>query len=308
MVWTEADPLIAATSSCSDRQCGPKVHSSSENGLISELPVTPARENRNIGRHSSREAGKLDLKPTEKRSFHGTKKLPAGARSLVVVSVWLFLVLHPLAAQEIAMHRLPVKILQRFLAPFRSNPFSQSSMRPCRLGLAACFSSASTVPSHTEIEYKLDAEDSDRPLMLELRADHGGPFAHHWLEVDGAEGGITIGFGPATLPFIDSGEVSLEDRYGNTKWISGMHPLPWLALPPIKYRFAGSPGEGRIIGKPIPLTAAQSEALTRKLQHLKFVGPYIPIFHDCRTFSCAVLASSQGHSTLPCYLMFKGHW
>jgi hypothetical protein len=174
--------------------------------------------------------------------------------------------------------------------------------------LAACFSSASTAPSRTEFEFKLAAEDSGRPVMLQLRADHGGTLGHQWLELESRGGGMTIGFGPATLPFIDSGEVSLQDRYGNIKWISGMHPLPWLALPPVKYHYARSPGEGHAVGKPIPLTGAQAEALIRKLQHLKFVGPYIPIFHDCHTFTCAVQASAQGHSTLPCYLLFKGQW
>ena len=210
------------------------------------------------------------------------------------------------------MHRWPVKILERLLAPLRSNPFSQISVSPCGPGPATCFSSASAAPLGAEYESRLEfrpaADDSYHAAILEVRADHGGPLAHHWLELDSLRGEMTFGFGPATLPFIDSGEVSLEDRYGNTRWISGMHPLPWLALPPIKYDYAPNPGEGRIIGKPIPLTMAQSEALTRKLQHLKFVGPYIPIFHDCRTFTCAMQASAQGHSTLPCYLLFKGYW
>jgi hypothetical protein len=226
----------------------------------------------------------------------------------MVVSVWVFLVLHPLAGQEVAIHRLPVKILQRLLVPLRSNPFSQSRVSPCGLGLATCFSSASSVEPRRESEFRRAAEDSDHPATLELRTDHGGMLGHQWLVLESEEGEMTIGFGPATLPFIDAGQVSLQDRYGNIKWISGMHPLPWLALPPIEYHYARGPGEGRAIGKPIPLTAVQSEALMRKLQHLKFVGPYIPIFHDCHTFTCSVVASAQGHSTLPCYLLFKGHW
>jgi hypothetical protein len=251
---------------------------------------------------------KLILGPTEKGPSRETTRRPSGARSAVVVSVWLLLVLHPVSGQEVATHRWPVKVLQRLLAPFRSNPFSQSTVSLCELGLATCYSSASAVTSRTELEVKLAVEDSYRPALLEVRTDHGGPLAHHWLELDSPEGEITFGFGPATLPFLDSGQVSLQDRYGNTKWISGMHPLPWLALPPIKYNYAPSPGEGRIIGKPILLTMAQSEALTRRLQHLKLVGPYIPVFHDCRTFTCAMQASAQGRSTLPCYLLFKGYW
>jgi hypothetical protein len=225
-----------------------------------------------------------------------------------MVSVWLFMVLHPLAGQQVALHRWPVRILKRLLVPFRSDPFSQSTVSPCGLGLATCFLSGSTPPSSRESEFKLDAEDSDHPILLELRADRGGLLGHQWLELHSEDGGMTIGYGPATLPFIDSGQVSLQDRYGNIKWISGMHPLPWLTLPPIKYHYARGPGEGRAIGKPIALTAAQAKTLVRNLQHPKFVGPYIPIFHDCHTFTCAVVASAQGHSTLPCYLLFKGHW
>jgi hypothetical protein len=144
--------------------------------------------------------------------------------------------------------------------------------------------------------------------MLEQRTEHGGPFAHHWLELETSAGRITIGFGPATLPFIDAGQVSLQDQYGNVERISGMHPLPWLAMPPINYHYARAPGVGHPIGKPVPLNLGQSDALVRKLQHLKFVSPYVPIFHDCRTFACTVQASAQHRSTLPCYLLFKGYW
>jgi hypothetical protein len=218
------------------------------------------------------------------------------------------LVFQPLAAQESGIPRWPVRILKRLFVPFRSDPFSQSKMSRCGLGMATCFSSASTAPSRAEFEPRFSDQKPVQPVILELRADHGGLLGHRWLELESEEGGMTIGFGPATLPFIDSGEVSLQDRYGNIKWISGMHPLPWLALPPIGYHYARGPGEGHPVGKPIQLTAAQSEALVQKMQHLKFVGPYVPIFHDCHTFTCAVEASAQGHSTLPCYLLFKGHW
>jgi hypothetical protein len=105
----------------------------------------------------------------------------------MVVSVWLFLILHPLSGQEVAMHRWPVKILQRLVVPFRSNLFSQSSVSPCGFGLSTCFSSAAAVPSRMEFELKL-AADSYHPIMLELRTDHRGPLGHHWLEFDSLEG------------------------------------------------------------------------------------------------------------------------
>ena len=252
--------------------------------------------------------GKWGFRGTGSGSSRATARRPSRTRCRVVVSAWLFLVLHPLFGQEVATHRWPVKVLQRFMVPFRSNPFSQSSVRPCGPPSAACRTSASTVPSRTKLESSPVAQDADHPALLAVRSDHGGPQAHHWLELDSPAGDMTFGYGPATLPFIDSGEVSLQDRYGNTKWVSGMHFLPWLTLPPIKYRYAPAPGQGRIIGKPIPLTMAQSEALARKWQHSRFVGPYIPFFHDCRSFTCAVMSSAQGRSTVPCYLLFKGYW
>jgi len=246
----------------------------------------------------------LGFRPTH--SPCGTTRKPSWTRFLVIVSVSLLLALTPLSGQEVARHRQPFRILQRLLVPFRSNLFSQSSFSPCGLGWGTCFSFASGEPSPPRFEYDLSPEDG--PITLELRTDHDGPLAHHWLELEGPEGGMTVGFGPATLPFIDSGQVSLQDRFGNIKRISGMHPLPWLALPPINYHYARSPGDGRMVGKPILLTADQSEMLTRRLRHMRFVGPYIPIFHDCRTFTCALQASAQGRSTLPCYLLFKGYW
>jgi hypothetical protein len=97
-----------------------------------------------------------------------------------VASVWLFLILHSLYEQETGTHRWFVKVLQRLLVPLRSNPFSQSTVSPCALGLANCFSSASTTPSRTQFELQHAAEDSYRPIMLELRTDYRGPAAHHW--------------------------------------------------------------------------------------------------------------------------------
>jgi hypothetical protein len=252
--------------------------------------------------------GKSGHGPARNGPSRGIPVSPWGARFCLIASLWLVGALLPLSGQEAATHRWPVKVLQRLLAPFRSNPFSQASLSRCGLGLASCRSSAFDVASREESRFKRAAEDSRRPATLELRADFRGPLAHHWLELDAPEQQMTFGFGPATVPFIDSGQISLHDGYGNTKWISGMHPLPWLALPPVKYHYARTPGQGRIVGKPIPLTTAQADVLTSRMEHLQYVGPYIPFFHDCRTFTCATLASAQGHSTLPCYLLFKGYW
>ena len=151
-------------------------------------------------------------------------------------------------------------------------------------------------------------ENPNRVVSLQLRGSYGGPFAHHWLEVESSRGRVALGFGPATLPFIDAGQVSLQDTYGNIERISGMHPLLVLGLPPLNYRYAKAPGSGHVTGKPTPLTVAQADALIEKMRHRKFVGPYVPIFHDCRTFVCSVQASARGRSSLPCYVLFKGYW
>jgi hypothetical protein len=106
------------------------------------------------------------------------------------------------------------------------------------------------VPSRFEPDFV--NVDASQPGRLEQRTEHRGPFAHHWLELETSAGKVTIGFGPATLPFIDPGQASLQDQHRNIKRISGMHPLPWLALPPIHYHDARAPGIGHPIGVPLP--------------------------------------------------------
>lgn len=203
----------------------------------------------------------------------------------------------------------PAKVLRRLVAPFRAHPFLESSATPCSLGFVTCFQpSSSGQPTPSTFEPASVVGDPSRGVILQLRAKHGGPFSHHWLEVESSTGEVTIGFGPATLPFIDAGQISLQDSYGNIERLSGMHPLPMLGLPPVSYRYAKAPGAGHPIGKPIQLTVAQADTLIQQERHHKFVGPYIPIFHDCRTFACSVQAHAQGRSAVPCYLLFKGYW
>jgi hypothetical protein len=203
------------------------------------------------------------------------------------------------------------KFLHRIVAPLRSNPFLESRATPCNLGFATCFlpDASPHQPSRgAEFAPAAAIDNPSQVVTLELRALHGGPFAHHWLEVESSRGTVTLGFGPATLPFIDAGQISLQDRFGNIERISGMYPLPILGPPPLNYRYAKAPGSGHPIGKPISLTVAQADALVERVRHHKFIGPYVPIFHDCRTFACSVQAAAQGRSSLPCYLLFKGYW
>ncbi len=225
---------------------------------------------------------------------------------------WMLVVLGCFVLPTIAIAApWPTKLLRRLVAPFRSSPFLQDRTTPCGLGLANCFlPGASARPAHglPEVEPAPVIADPSRIVNLQLRATRGGLFAHHWLEVQSSKGTLTLGFGPATVPLIDAGQVSLQDSYGNIERISGMHPLPVLGLPPLNYRYAKAPGAGHPVGEPIPMTVAQADTLIRKVRSSKFVGPYIPFFHDCRTFVCGIQAGAKGRSSLPCYLLLKGYW
>ena len=149
------------------------------------------------------------------------------------------------------------KLLHRLVAPFRSNPVWQDRTKPCNLGFASCFLPDDAPRAESPAsEFEFVTEDPARAVTLELRALHGGPFAHHWLQVESSIGAVTLGFGPATVPFIDAGQISLQDRFGNIERISGMHPVPVLGLPPLSYRYAKTPGAGHPLGKPIPLTVS----------------------------------------------------
>ena len=135
-----------------------------------------------------------------------------------------------------------------------------------------------------------------------VRTLHGGPFAHHWIELESSRGPVTVGFGPATLPFIDAGQISIWYAHGKVERRGAIRLIS------TGFNYAKPPGTGHPIGEPIHLTIAQADALIEKERHRKFIFPYIPIFHDCRTFVCAVQSSVRGKSTLPCYLLFKGYW
>jgi hypothetical protein len=203
------------------------------------------------------------------------------------------------------------KILHRLLAPLRSNPFRVEGSQPCGLGFATCFlppNSAPPVSARSAFDRPENIQESSRVVTLELRTQHRGPFCHHWLQTESSIGPVTLGYGPATIPFIDAGQISLQDGHGNIERISGMHPILIIGLPPLNYSYAKAPDSGHTIGRHIHLTLAQTDALIQKERRHRFVGPYIPFFHDCRTYTCTVLAAAKGESPLPCYLLFKGYW
>ena len=187
-------------------------------------------------------------------------------------------------------------------------PVATSAQRdqgqPCASGLASCFSEESSTAAYANggFTHTASVADPSRVVTMLIRGSHGGPLAHHWIEVEGSQGPVTIHFGPATIPFIDMGQISVLDSHGDLETEPRFHFLAE------HYEYAKAPGSGQIFGKPLKLTLAQADALIQKERHRRFIGPYIPIFHDCRTFVCSVQASVQGKFTLPCYLLLKGYW
>src|SRR6478672_6350185 len=81
----------------------------------------------------------------------------------------------------------PTKLLHRLVAPFRANPIWQDRTKPCELGFASCFlpdDGPQGDNQASEFEPNSVTENPTRAVTLELRALHGGPFAHHWLQVE----------------------------------------------------------------------------------------------------------------------------
>ena len=152
--------------------------------------------------------------------------------------------------------------------------------------------------------FSANSPESSRPGLVPVafRSGRGGLLAHHWIEVQTSRGSFTLGFGPALIPFIDRGQITVEDRYGHIEWRYLLHPLS------LHWNFARAPGIGRNIGNVIYLPISRADALVDKQRHRRPILPYIPFFHDCRTYVCTIQASTQGKSTLPCYLLLKGYW
>ena len=206
------------------------------------------------------------------------------------------------------------KVWWRYIiTPFRPNPSPYISRKPCGLGFVSCLTPAGEPDWHSlgsefpSLSIK-DEERDSRKIILYARTDSRGPFSHHWLEMETSIGLVTIGFGPATIPFIDSGQISLQDSNGNIERISGNHPILPLTLPPVNYRYARHPGEGKIFGKPIEISIGQADEIVRKIRSQKFIFAYTTIFNDCRTFVCKTQEQAKGRSGILCHLLLKGYW
>jgi hypothetical protein len=191
-------------------------------------------------------------------------------------------------------------LLVLFLAGLQAADAAQPKKEtPCGSALIHCF-----LPDYGSLAVAAGASPTvSRPRMvtMNIRASHGGVLAHQWVELTTSRGIVTIGYGPASIPFIDAGQISVWNQDGHIER-NGLHLLP------THFNYAKPPGAGQVIGQPVALTLAQSDAVLRKENHRKLIFPYIPIFHDCHTFVCTVKATADGKSGRPCYLLFKGYW
>ena len=89
----------------------------------------------------------------------------------------------------------------------------------CANGLATCFLPANgPSPSPTDTSDYLGVMPTPTPIVnMYVRTLHGGPLAHHWIELESSNGPVTVGFGPATLPFIDAGQISIWYSHGKVE-------------------------------------------------------------------------------------------
>lgn len=146
---------------------------------------------------------------------------------------------------------------------------------------------------------------------MQLRAQWSGLagfVSHHWLEMETSKGKVTIGFGPATVPFIDTGQIGIRDEYGSVQRISGIHPVTFLTLPPRKRNYAQKIGAGKEVGKPFLVSRKKADEVIKSESAKKGAFLYIPLFNDCRTYVCRLKAKLQGKSGIWCHLLFKGYW
>jgi hypothetical protein len=145
-------------------------------------------------------------------------------------------------------------------------------------------------------------ENATGLVPISFRQGRGGFFAHQWLEVQTSHGEVTLGYGSALLPMIDRGQITVEDARGREE-----HEFLFRAMP-LYLDFGRPPGAGYDIAPTVYVPVARADEIVEQQRHRRFIFPYIPLLHDCRTYVCAMQASIEGKSKLPCYLLFEGYW
>lgn len=173
---------------------------------------------------------------------------------------------------------------------------------PCAAG-GICFLAGNGVtPDPNSLESINLLANSSGLVPVQVRMSNvAGPLGHKWVQVGTGENAVTIGYGAANFPLADSGQVVITDRRG-VETVSRWHLFPF-HLPP-----AELPDRGHTVGPPVYVSVEQAQTFIVQQRRRRFLFPYVPLFHDCHTYACKLMANAQGESALPCYLLFKGHF
>jgi len=167
---------------------------------------------------------------------------------------------------------------------------------------ATCLVAAVPKPEGYSLETVHLLANSDGLVPVQAHMAHlAGPLSHKWVQFGTGQNAITFGYGAANIPLVDSGQVIVTYKHG-VELVSPWHILPG------HFTRAELPDRGRTIGPPVYITVAKAQKLIREQRRRRFVFPYIPLFHDCHTYVCSLMAQAEGKSSLPCYLWFKGHF
>ena len=200
------------------------------------------------------------------------------------------------------MHKLRLASLLIALVSYPLGSSAQHNVATCAGGLNCLVSAAPAVPDPSSLEGIALLTNPAGLVPFQVRMSNiGGPIAHKWVQIGTGENAVTFGYGAADFPLIDSGQIVVTDRKG-VDLVSRWHVLPGHITP------AEGPDRGHTVGPPVYITAAQAQKIILQQRRHRFVFPYIPLFHDCHTYVCTLMAQSQGSSKLPCYLFLKGHF
>jgi hypothetical protein len=195
----------------------------------------------------------------------------------------------------------------------RTERLAGSVLRALLLGLLCLSAVAQTspgggtgpahfLPGNSSAAVIATRENGAALAPIAFRTGKGMLFSHQWIEIQTSNGPVTLGFGSALPPFIDRGQVTIEDTQGRVEHEYALHVLPFYL------DFGRPPGMGKDIGEVVYVPVSRADQIVEQQRHRRFIFPYIPLFHDCRTYVCAMQATVEGKSKLPCYLLLKGYW
>lgn len=199
------------------------------------------------------------------------------------------------------MLRLHFAILLAAILALPYRTLAQHKPSPCPSGASCFVPNASTPEPYDPAATSLLANPAGLVRVQVRMAEIGGPLAHKWVQIGTGENAVTIGYGAANFPLVDTGQIVVADR-GGVELVSRWHLFPGHITP------AEPPDHGHPVSPPVYVSVAQAQKLIRQQRRHRFLFPYIPLFHDCHTYVCSLMAAVKGKSSLPCYLWFQGHF